>query len=181
MQQPNNFYLGLVWRWFYPLSLWYNTCILQRLLLQPSCQPELSLFFSTKLFIYFWLYCVFSCCSSFSLVVSIWGYSLAAMHELLIVAEHRVVAAGGLNSWGSQTLEHRLSSCGTGGLVAPRHVRSSRIRGGTTYSLPLSHKGIPPSSLYHPFNSHLDFITLTNFYTYIVRSLLVFKCFHWNV
>ena len=48
-----------------------------------------SIFFSKKN-VYFWLCCVCSCCSSFSLVASSWGYSLAAMHELLIVAEHRL-------------------------------------------------------------------------------------------
>ena len=121
---------------------------------------------------------------AFSLVASSWGYSLAAMQELLIVAEHglscppaSVAAAGGLNSWGSQTLEHRLNSCGAGGLVAQRHVRSFWIRGGTIF-LTTEPQGKPPSSLYHPFNSLLVFITPTNFYSYIARSLLVFKYSH---
>ena len=37
-----------------------------------------------------------------------------------------VVVACGLSSCGSQALKHRLSSCGTWGLVAQRHVGSSR-------------------------------------------------------
>ena len=61
------------------------------------------------------------------------GYALVAVHGLLIsvaslVVKHglqgvwaSVVVARELNSCGSRTLEHRLSSCGTG-LGAPWHV-----------------------------------------------------------
>ena len=60
----------------------------------------------------------------FSLVVASGGCSLVAVCRLLImaaspVAEHRpwgmrssIIAARGLSSFGSQALEHRLSSCG---------------------------------------------------------------------
>ena len=37
----------------------------------------------------------------------------------------------GFSSCGSWAPEHRLSTCGTWGLVAPRHVGSSRTRAGT--------------------------------------------------
>ena len=42
-----------------------------------------------------------------------------------------VVVAPGLSSCGSRALECRLSSCGAQGLVAPRHVGSSRARAQT--------------------------------------------------
>ena len=58
-------------------------------------------------------------CVGFSLVVVSRGYCAVAVCGLLIAAEHRLegmqvsaVAAHGLNSCGSQALEHRLSSSG---------------------------------------------------------------------
>ena len=65
------------------------------------------------------------CCQDFSLSAASQGYSLAAVHELLIVVtsllvDHRLlstwasVAVGhGLSGCSSLPLEHRLSSCGT--------------------------------------------------------------------
>ena len=67
----------------------------------------------------------FCCCTGFSLVVMSWGYSLVAVHRLLIAApslvvEHvlqgalaSAVMAQGLNSCGSQVPEHRLDGHGT--------------------------------------------------------------------
>ena len=73
----------------------------------------------------------------FSLVAASGSYSLVVVHGLLSAspdAEHgprgswvSVVAAPGL-------LEHRLSSCGARGLVAPQHVGSSWIRDRTHVS-----------------------------------------------
>ena len=74
----------------------------------------------------FWVVPSLCWCSSFSLVVTSWGYSLVAVGRLLIasqvsslVAEHglyrawaSVVVAQSLSSRGSWPLEHRLSSCG---------------------------------------------------------------------
>ena len=66
-----------------------------------------------------------SCCMGFFPVAASRGYSLVAMHGLLIAvaslvperglsgAHASVVGAGGLSSCGSQALEHRLSSCAT--------------------------------------------------------------------
>ena len=63
------------------------------------------------------------CCVGFSVIVVSRGYSLAAVHRLLIVvaslvAEHRLesvwvslVVALGLSSFDSWALEYRLSSC----------------------------------------------------------------------
>ena len=52
----------------------------------------------------------------FSLVVESRGYSLVAVHRLLILMASPVVAyssrARGLSSCGSQALEHRLNCCG---------------------------------------------------------------------
>ena len=59
------------------------------------------------------------CCSSgFSLVMMSWGFSLVAVLELFIAVtslamEHGALEHSGFSSRGSQTLEHRLSSCGT--------------------------------------------------------------------
>ena len=57
----------------------------------------------------------------FSLAAASRGRSLVGAHGLLFEVEHRlqgmrasVVAARGLSSCGSQTLEHRLNSCGPG-------------------------------------------------------------------
>ena len=67
------------------------------------------------------------CCTQASLVVAAGGYYRVAMPELLILmaslaAEHKpqgiqasIVVASELSSWGSQALEHGLSSCGTQG------------------------------------------------------------------
>ena len=60
------------------------------------------------LLIYFWLYWDFSACLAFSLV---------AVHGLLIagaslVAKHKLFT-GGFSSCASQTLQHRLNSCGS--------------------------------------------------------------------
>ena len=67
-----------------------------------------------------------SAVKAFSLVVASGDRSLVVVHRLLavvapLVAEHRlrgtraqVAAVCGLGSWGSQVLEHRLNSCGTG-------------------------------------------------------------------
>ena len=74
-------------------------------------------------FIYFWLCCVRRSVG-FSLIAVSGDYSLVAVRTLLavasLVAEHRlcgtqasVGAHGGLSTWGSHALEHRLSSCGT--------------------------------------------------------------------
>ena len=59
------------------------------------------------------------CCAGFSLVAASGGYFLVAVASL--VAEHRLqgaqtlaVVAYGLSSWGSLSLENRLSSCDTG-------------------------------------------------------------------
>ena len=81
---------------------------------------------ASRSFIYlFWVVLGLHCCSGFSLVVEIRGYSLVVRYRLLIVvvslvAEHRlwgsqasVLAALGLSSCGSHALEHRLSSWGT--------------------------------------------------------------------
>ena len=69
------------------------------------------------------LYWIFIAVWTCSLVVASGGHSLAAMCRLLTVtasrvAEHgpwgvrsSVTAARGLSSFGSQALEHRLSSC----------------------------------------------------------------------
>ena len=66
------------------------------------------------------------CCAGFSLVVTGRGCSLFAMRGLLtavvfLVVEHElegvwasVIVVCGLSSCGSQSLEHRLSSCGSG-------------------------------------------------------------------
>ena len=52
----------------------------------------------------------------FSLVVESRGYSLVAVHRLLILMASPVVAyssrARGLSSCGSQALEHRINCCG---------------------------------------------------------------------
>ena len=65
------------------------------------------------------------CCKDFSLSVASHGYSLAAVHELLIVVtsllvDHRLlgtwasgVVAHGLRGCSFLPLEHRLNSCGT--------------------------------------------------------------------
>ena len=53
--------------------------------------------------------------------------SLVAEHMLYGVWASAVVARG-LSSCSSQAPEHRLNSCGTWGLAAPWHVRSSRLR-----------------------------------------------------
>ena len=78
------------------------------------------------LFIYFWLPWafvaeLFSSCGEVSR-----GYSLVAVHELLI-AVASLGAERGLSSCGFWTLEHRLSSCDMG-LVAPCCVGSSCTR-----------------------------------------------------
>ena len=66
----------------------------------------------------------------FSLVVESRGYSLVAVHRLLILMASLVVAhssrARGLSSCGSQAPEHRLNSYVAHG--AAQHVGSSWIR-----------------------------------------------------
>ena len=66
------------------------------------------------------------CCASVPLVVAGRAYSLRAMRGLLaavvfLLVEHElegvwtaVIVVCGLSSCGSQSLEHRLSSCGSG-------------------------------------------------------------------
>lgn len=91
-----------------------------------------------------------------------WGYSLAAVcRPLVAVASPAVehgfqgtwatgVAACRLRSCGSQTLEHRLNSCGVQ-VVSLQHGGSSRIRDQTRVSpvdwqgdsLPVTHQGSP--------------------------------------
>ena len=72
------------------------------------------------MFIYFWLCWVFAAAFRLSLVAANRGYSLVAVHELLIVVaslavEHRLQGA-----WAQQL---RLVE-----LVAPQHVESSQSR-----------------------------------------------------
>ena len=88
----------------------------------------LFLFKKLIVFIYFWLCWVFVANAGFSLVEVSRGYSLIAVHRLLIVAAslvgHRLYRAQGLSSCGtwaqelwSQVLEHRLSGCGAQALL----------------------------------------------------------------
>ena len=77
--------------------------------------------FTTKFFFFFWLFWVFVAVHRLSLSCDEWGLLFIAACELLtavasLVVEHgqaSVVVAHVLSSCGSQTLECRLSSCGT--------------------------------------------------------------------
>ena len=92
------------------------------------------------LFTYFWLHWVFiavhglfsSCGEQGLLFVAVCGLLIAVASRCgarALGAWASVVVACGLSSCGSQALERRLSSCGwRTGLVAPRHVGSSRTR-----------------------------------------------------
>ena len=87
-----------------------------------------------KLFIYFWLCCVFIAASGLSLVVESGGYSsygvqtfhcngVSCCKEKALVAQASIVASCRLSSCGSWVSELQCT-----GLVAPRHVKSSRTR-----------------------------------------------------
>ena len=81
------------------------------------------LFYFFKLFIYFWLCCIFTAARGFFKLRLGGGYSLGTMSRLLIavaslVAKHRlqgmqvsVAVIHVLRSCDSQTLEHRLNNC----------------------------------------------------------------------
>ena len=98
------------------------------------------------------------CCAGSSVVVMNGGCSLVAMGGLLIgvsspVVEHRlqgtwasIVAAYGLNSCGSQALEHRLNTCRAWAQLL--HDMWAFPGSGIepvppALALPLSHQGIP--------------------------------------
>ena len=99
-------------------------------------------------FLLFYLLSVLAlhCCTGFSLVAAIRGYSLVAGHRLLtaaasLVAEHgpsgapaSAVAAWGLGSCRSWVAERRFRSCDCTGLVVPQHVGSSQARDRTHVS-----------------------------------------------
>ena len=91
------------------------------------------------IFIYFWLLWVFTATHGLSLVVESGVYSALqcagfSLLRLLLLQSTGSRHAGfsrctrGLSNCGLRALEHRLSSCGTLGLVAPRHVKSSWTR-----------------------------------------------------
>ena len=70
------------------------------------------------LFILFFTLLGLNCCMGFSLVAVIKGCSQIAVHRFLItvaslVAECELQGNMGSSSCGLQSLEHRLSSCGT--------------------------------------------------------------------
>ena len=89
-----------------------------------TLEVPLFFFFFKGLFIYFWLSQVFIAASRTSLVVESGGYSLTAVHGLLIAVaslsgERKLqgawaseVAAPGLQSTGSIIVGHQLSCCG---------------------------------------------------------------------
>ena len=94
------------------------------------------------LFIYFWLCWVFVAAHGLSLVAVSGGYSSLwcagfSLRWLLLLRSMGSRHTGfsscgmGLSSCGSWALECRLSSCGSRGSVAPRHVGSSRTRART--------------------------------------------------
>ena len=75
----------------------------------------------------------------FSLVAASGGYFLVGVHGLLSAVASPDAEHGPWGSWVSIVaapwlLEHRLSSCGAPGLVAPQHVGSSWIRDRTRVS-----------------------------------------------
>ena len=65
-------------------------------------------------FFFFWLHWVFVAMRASS-SCSEWGYSLVVVRGVLIAV-------------GSLAVEHRLSSCGSQGLVAPWHLKSCWTR-----------------------------------------------------
>ena len=99
---------------------------------------------------------LFHCCAGFSLVVASRAYSLVTVHRLLIAkaslaaeqglqgASESLVAARGLSSCGSQTLEHRLNSCisqvysAASGIFLVQGSNSGLLQQ-QAYSLPVSH------------------------------------------
>ena len=96
------------------------------------------------------------CCVGFSLVVVNWGCSLAPVVVLgfslpwLLLLQSTASRCEGFSSCGSLALENELSSCGTG-LVALRHVGSSRITNWTCVSCigrQILHQGSPDSSFF---------------------------------
>ena len=121
------------------------------------------------LFVLFFLALLGLCCcmgwfifsALFSLVAASRSSSPAAVHRFLIavaslVAEHglygvqaSVVAACGLSSCGSWSLEHRLNSCGThiSLLCSMWDLSGSGIK--PLDSLPLSHQGSPSSYIFN--------------------------------
>ena len=89
------------------------------------------------------------CCAAFSWVAASRGYSIAAVHRLLVavaplVAEHRLQACR-LHSHSSQSLKHELHSCGARAQLL--HGMWDLPRPGTESMAPdsllLSHQGSP--------------------------------------
>ena len=94
------------------------------------------LFFKIYLFIYFWLLWVFVAACSLSVVAESGSYSSLRCAGFSLWWLPLLQSTGsrhmGFSSCGSQAVERRLSSCGARrGLVAPRHVGSSRSRAWT--------------------------------------------------
>ena len=96
---------------------------------------DYNFFFLINLFICVWLCWVFVAARGLFLVAvsgdhsSLWcaGFSL----RWLLLLRSTGSRSTGLSSCGSWVLECRLSSCGATGLIAPRHVGSSRLRAWT--------------------------------------------------
>ena len=131
-------------------------------MLYPGSQRFSLIFSVLKGFYYLFLALLgLRCCAGFSLVVASGGNFLVAVCRLLIavaslVAEQRlwgswasVVAAHGLSSWGSQTLEHRLSSavhglsCSAACGIFPDRGSKLCLLHWQVDSLPLSHQRSP--------------------------------------
>ena len=68
------------------------------------------------------------CCAWAFSSCSKWGLLFIAVHELLSAVTSLVCGAQALCTWASVAAAQRLSSWGELGLVAPRHVESSRTR-----------------------------------------------------
>ena len=83
-------------------------------------------FFFFLINLFFWLHWVFVAARAFSSCGER-GLLFIAVRRLLIAVASLVAGT----ALGSRALEHRLSSCGGTGLVAPRHVGSSQTRART--------------------------------------------------
>ena len=105
-----------------------------------ACTGDLT--FKRKLFIYLFIYLfIIGCARSFvavcglSLVVVSGGCSslrcLRFSLQWLLLLQSIGSRVRGLSSCGSRALEHKLSSFGAWGLVAPRHMESFWTRDGT--------------------------------------------------
>ena len=97
-----------------------------------TCTDDLT--FKRKLFFYLLLIAPGLSLLRLSLVVS-GGYSslqcMSISLQRLLLLQSTGSRVRGLSSCNSGALEHKLSSFGTWGLVAPRHMKSSWTRDGT--------------------------------------------------